>query len=271
MVPAVTIHRTHDPAGGREESTAGAAGAVCGPIRLLDGLTLSGGAPMAQRRGKRRAGRGCARAGRQCLGLHGLALMRRLVQEVQTRRACGCWRLRGGSWMGPLGRGGSAPLERPLARKAQNQRLIDLNATPQNREAHPANGLKKLLQHNRCSRFYLVRDLRKALIIFRDPHFKCPVAVAEGWARVRPVARGCARPMDRSAGADHEVPHAPNFFFVGLVDALGTALVVRVVLKNVLIVFGKALRRRPMAGGVPRRNSEDVVEQQAGNSGSGEL
>ena len=45
-------------------------------------------------------------------------------------------------------------------RGSRNQRLIDLNATRRNREAYPANGIKKLLQQNRCSSFY-VRDSEK--------------------------------------------------------------------------------------------------------------
>lgn len=137
--------QTHDPAGGREETTTALLARYTADP-LLDGLTISGGEPMEQ-------AAECAALAEAVHALGGNVWVytgwryEALVQESDPARlrllVC-----RGGALSGaPLARQPEPAPHRP-------------ERDPQNREAHPANGIKKLLQHNRCSSFY-VRDSEK--------------------------------------------------------------------------------------------------------------
>ena len=127
--------QTPDPAGGREESTA-ALLARYAANPLLDGLTLSGGEPMEQ-------AAECAALAEAVHALGGNVWVYTGWRYARGRTVC-----RGGALSGA-----------PLARKPKPAPYRP-ERDPQNREAHPANGIKKLLQHNRCSSFY-VRDSEK--------------------------------------------------------------------------------------------------------------
>ncbi len=185
--------QTHDRrAAARKNTAALLARYAANP--LLDGITLSGGEPMEQVRNAPRWPRPCTRWAAMS-GFTRAGAMRSC--RSQTRRACGCWRLPMCSWTDRMSR--RALSGAPLARKpkpAPHRPERD----PQNREAHPANGIKKLLQHNRCSSF-LCPGLRKALIYSEIP-IKCPVAVAEDGhenARVRVDGQRSAEPIMKSS------------------------------------------------------------------------